>query len=46
MAPGQIGFFNTATNTAVNASTVVGVKEIFIAIGVGTVTGQATKSKK
>ena len=46
LAPGQIGFFNTETNTAVNASTVVGVKEIFIAIGVGVVTGQATKSKK
>ena len=46
LAPGQIGFFNAETNTAVNASTVVGVKEIFIAIGVGTVAGQATKSKK
>ena len=46
LAPGQIGFFNAETNTAVNASTVVGVKEIFIAIGVGVVTGQATKSKK
>jgi len=46
LAPGQIGFFNAETNTAVNASTIVGVKEIFIAIGVGTVAGQATKSKK
>ena len=46
LAPGQIGFFNSATNTAVNSSTVVGVKEIFIAIGVGVVAGQATKSKK
>lgn len=46
LAPGQIGFFNAETNTAVNASTIVGVKEIFIAIGVGTVAGQPTKSKK
>lgn len=34
LRPGQIGFYNAATNTAVDATTIVGVKSIFIAIGV------------
>ncbi len=34
LKPGQIGFYNADTNTAVDATTIVGVKSIFIAIGV------------
>lgn len=46
LAPGQIGFFDAETNTAVDQTTVADAKTIFIAIGVGTVAGQPTKSKK
>lgn len=45
LAPGQIGFFDAATNTAVSTMLLSNVKEIFIAIGVGTIAGQPTKSK-
>lgn len=45
IAPGKIGFYNADTNTAVDHTNVVAAKNIFIAIGVGAVTGQATKSK-
>jgi len=45
LAPGQIGFYNAETNTAVNNTNIAAAKTVFIAIGVGTVTGQATKSK-
>jgi hypothetical protein len=45
LAPGQIGFYNAETSVAVNAAGVAAAKTIFVAIGVGAVTGQATKSK-
>lgn len=46
LAPGQIGFFNAETNVAVDDTTIVDAKEIFIAIGVGSVAGQPNQSKK
>jgi len=46
LAPGQIGFYDAATNTAVSNTTIAAAKTVFIAIGVGTVTGQPTKSSK
>lgn len=45
LAPGQIGFYNAETNTAVNAAGVAAAKTIFVAIGVGAIAGQPTKSK-
>ena len=45
LAPGQIGFYNAETNTALAAMLLNNAKQIFIAIGVGTVAGQPTKSK-
>ena len=45
LAPGQIGFYNAETNTAVDTTTVAAAKTIFVAIGVGAIAGQATKSK-
>jgi len=45
LAPGQIGFYNAETSVAVNAAGVAAAKTIFVAIGVGAVTGQPTKSK-
>lgn len=45
LAPGQIGFFDASTNTAVDSTTIVDAKTIFVAIGVGAVAGQPTKSK-
>lgn len=45
LAPGQIGFYDASTNTALAAMLLNNAKEIFIAVGVGSVAGQPTKSK-
>jgi hypothetical protein len=45
ITPGKIGFYDASTNLAVDSTNVAAAKTIFIAIGVGTVTGHATKSK-
>lgn len=42
LRPGQIGFYNAETNTAVDATTIVGVKSIFIAIGVDKIASKLT----